>query len=235
MSNPRYLRAIQVVANRELVERFRGGFVGKFDRDVLWLTLAYEAYLERRVVTEGIPKLFITWTDQPVEPTNKPSSPMAIKSQFPFDQYRIANLAAKKQLLADRLHVDLLNAASDYGWDPVPFEEARERLIRCHLTPRLLANKTYRHPRLRLKAQLSCELDLDEFRISCAIVDLQSRSLGESILAGTAVPTHDPFGSYLQGTHWNQDDTLELRGSSFHQTAFQVNFRPQLSLRHRRP
>lgn len=228
MTQPRYLRAIQVAADKEIVERFRGGFVGRFDREVLWLTLAYEAYLQRRVPTQGIPKLFLTWTDRPVEPTHKPFAPMAMRRQFPFDEYRAAEQAAKKLLLLNHLHAHLLDTAAQYGWDAAPFEEARDRLIQSDLMPRLAARKTYRHPHRRVKARLACELDLEEFRIFGELVDLKSRPLGKAILAGTAIPIHDLFGGYLKDAHWGTDDTFQVGGSSFQRITFPINFATQI-------
>lgn len=60
---PLYLRDLNIGADPEIVERYKGGFVNKFGRDASCITELYCYLIRRKIVTNDEPFVALTFTD----------------------------------------------------------------------------------------------------------------------------------------------------------------------------
>ena len=120
-----YLRDLAVYADDSLVERYKGGFVQRFQREASSVVEPYLAEINRKVVTEDTAKIGFTFTDEIGKPPEY--SPGRCFYPWPFDFAAYAASAThcgKQRLILESLHNALKWIAERKLWVTDPLDAA---------------------------------------------------------------------------------------------------------------
>lgn len=223
-----YLRDINVSADPEIVERYKGGFVQKFGRDVTCITALYRSLIHKKVVTVNQTFIHLKLTNMIDAPPQ--FVPGAVSYYWPFDfaTYRPAGVPTKKRLILDELQRALLWIADQYHWKTEPFNDAYQEIIRRGLILEETAKKSWASPDGKWRVRVPFRYDLESIELFAALYRNHSSREITRKLIGKAMPFHACLPYYLEDGDWISSTKFELRSSTFAQEKWSADFSEEI-------
>lgn len=223
-----YLRGIAVCADHAIVERYKGGFVGRFGEETTCVTKLYTHLIHRKFSTDDTSKAAFDFTDEADGP---PDSWGVCRCPWPFDfaRYVESDTPAKKRMILDAMQEALLWLATQEGWATEPFVEAYEEMIRRDLTLEAFAKKSWVSPDGKYRVRVWFRYDLEEIELAAVLFRNRSRrEIGRKRL-GSARPFQTCLHYYLEEGEWISDTAFVLRSpSTFARETWRVDFSKEI-------
>ncbi len=155
-----YLPAVSASADHEIVERYRGGFVGKFMTHQKCVTWPYSRLLYRKVPNSCTARLCIELSDVFSLPEHD-NGAMIVRWPFDFSAYLSEDGNGRKRRMLDAVHSVCLWCADSRGWPVAPFKAARESLLQNGFQHLFLSKKTLPVDGLGCRARIGVRFDLE--------------------------------------------------------------------------
>jgi hypothetical protein len=208
-----YLRDLQIGADHDIVERFRGGFVGWFSTESCAITDLYRYLLRRKMRTPDTAKVHLIFTDiEERAPTLRQWLEVAEGWWlFGFEQYVSKDEAGKKRMIADALYEALLWIADLRGWDARVFHQCHEEALRCDLTLEGWSRRSYPCPNKRYRVRVGCRYELRRVHFYVGVFDRRGREMGRKPL-GSVITSGGIGACVMKGTwEWVQPNTFRWK------------------------
>lgn len=168
-----YLKDIYIEADPELVERYRGGFVARFNTEVCCITEHYKQLIQRKIQTRDSTAVRFLFTDLIGSP---PSTYGVHNCKWPFrvDRYIVASIPEKKRMIFDALHSALQWIAEHECWNVEPLVQAREQMLQLDLRFEATSSRSWISPSRSYRAKIQFAYDID--RVEFTALLLRARS-----------------------------------------------------------
>ncbi len=171
-----YLNAIMASADKEIVERFKGGFVGRFMGHCDSICGPYSRLFGRRVTTDDVTQFDIQFSDRYRPRTSIDTFyPLPITWPFDFARYISVDDATKRIELLSAVHEACCWCAKRMNWQQQPFTDAYESLLRVGGRWTYESKKPLAHPSNSCRVRLSMQLDLEYMDLTAIILPPNSR------------------------------------------------------------
>jgi hypothetical protein len=173
-----YLRAIMASADNEIVERFKGGFVGRFMGHCDSICSPYSRLFGRRITTDDETQFSIQFSDRYEARTNSdPFYPLPITWPFDFARYISVDDATKRIDLLNAVHEACCWSARRMKWQQKPFTDAYESLLAVGGRWTYESKKPLGSPDKSCRVQLAMHIDLEYVDLTAIILPLRSRKV----------------------------------------------------------
>jgi len=223
-----YLRDIDVGADHAIVERFRGGFVGRFSGEACCvLELFLSQMPPRKLATDGIAKVLFVFTDELNEPPAEDSikeliDVLVLPWPFDFATYVTSEPYVKKKLVLDSMTAGLHWLAEIYGWNTEPIDQAYEGCLAKDLKVAAFLKKSWLSPYERYRVRIYYTCDIDKMTLEAVLYKNRSRKVIARVPMGSDIPG-SAAGLIIQGK-WTKRTVFSLETSSFRLRTLQADF-----------
>jgi hypothetical protein len=223
-----YLRDVSVYADEAIVERFKGGFVGRFPDEA---SCVVDHYLTRLPKVDGgkFCKVIYRFSDAMRRPASegeieKLIDVLVVPWHFDFSSYLQAERIHKKRMVLEALHEAMFWTASHFGWDKIPFETAYQAVIVAELRFNGVSTKSWRSPSKKWRARVSFEYDIDSVTLYALLFRNRTRDEVSRKVLGTAMPQYGCLRSYLRSGQWTSETVFELTLDLYWKKCLAVDF-----------
>ncbi len=172
-----YISDVRMAVDSEVVERYKGGFVGIFTDHQTCITWPYSCLLYRKVNTNDTAVLFIRISDIYDYPDN--SSAMATSDiRWPFDiaEYQKESYEKKKRRILEEVNEACLWVAKYHGWPQEPFISAHDWLIEHNFQYTFYSRNQWTSPKKQWKARITAEFEMEHVTISLALTPYRTKN-----------------------------------------------------------
>jgi hypothetical protein len=206
-----YLNSIYISADPELVERYRGGFVGRFNSEVCCITTHYEKLVWRKVNTVNTGAVVFVFTDSIKSPPTE-YGVHNCKWPFPFVDYMGSSTPQKKRMILDALHAALLWISKKEQWDSSAFKEAHQQILRNDLQYEGMSKRSWLSPNRRFRAKIHFNFNLDEVAFSVVLLRARSAHEVSRMPLGKVKPFEDAL-SCVDKAAWISPTQFQVKSS----------------------
>lgn len=190
----------------------------------------YLSKIVPQVVTEGIAKVSLTFTDELEEPPVYSQGRSMYPWPFDFAAYNSATLNQfKQQLVLESLHNALVWMAEREGWAIEPLNAACQDILDCHFKFTGYSKKSWLCPRKLYRARIYFDWQLEGVELSAILYRNRSSAELARTPLGTAIPMGGILYQYLNAGKWQTESLFTVAASSPFRKEMLVDFATQMA------
>ena len=226
------LREFQVAADDEVVERIKGGFVHRFDREAY---AGAELYLrpirESKFKTSDTGKVFVLFIDVVNNGRLRLLSTVfnltQMNAPFDFATYHAADERGRRRMVVEELHHAILWLAERKGWDTAIFEHAAKKAAECDYVFEGISKASWASPDGKHRAKIAFRFEGDRVHFE-AVLLRRGKEIARRRL-GTAPSGHDVLSYYLKHGRWLSPTMFGLKSASFIRENWQIDLTAEMA------
>lgn len=209
-----FIRDVQVVADKCIVESFKDGFFGTFMLEMWMLRWAYFFHLRSSPISvaEKVPMLVIEMS-LAVEPKRLRGGDAAwsVLWPFPFHEYRCAAPATKRIIAADHADQACRWICRYNGWSEAPWKDISNMTKSPGYDWTVVSKKWYGSPDRKYKIALAVTMHLDHFEFKALCQDRLALSAPRPVLLKTFRPLVNVHSLLNIHPKWTSPTVCELQ------------------------
>lgn len=225
-----YLYRISIEADREIVERFKGGFVARFGRDTCCITLHLSKLIWRKIKTEKTQVLHFVFTDLIDSPPSAESPLPTSHLIWPFDfsNYLHQNELGKKSMILDTLVDGLHWVFRHTGWPVNAINEAVQTIRTLNYNMSGLAKRSWASPSGQFRVRLFYRLELDALHVESVLFNRTGKVEIARKLLCQVPPDDDCLNNYLSDGCWISETQFQLRSKGWWDKKWVADFSQEI-------
>lgn len=221
-----YLRDLAIWADAAIVDRYKDGFVQRFHRESLSVTEAFLAEISGQIVTDGIAKIGLTFTDELSSPPDL--SPGRCFYPWPFDF--AAYVAAESPVIKQCMILGALTSAvlqiADFENSPAePLRVAAERLIARNFVFTGCLKKSWPSPDQHFRARIEFDWKLDKIDLTAVLCRNRSPRELLRVRSGSAIPAEGILHDIAAHSRWKSARRFSIEVGDFMRQAWVADFK----------
>lgn len=226
----KYLQCLEVYADEDIAEEFKGGFVQKFHRQSCCISEQFLREL-RKLQTNGFPKIILTFVDSHRVPVCLPSadsSKAIIDARWPFNfnRYLLASEIKKRRMLGIAIRDCLLNIADEHAWDKVFIERIYSEAELRNFSFSGKSKASWPSPNSKFRVRVAFDWKLETIDLTAVLFQNRSSKELSRIELGDIVPGIAQLSFAICQEHgkWISDTEFQISVSDFTQKQLHVSF-----------
>lgn len=223
-----YLRDIGISADHAIVERFRGGFVGRFSTEVVCVVELFLSQLPPRTLDSGnFAKVHFYFTDEIDTPPEKGHvkeliDVLTLPWPFDFATYVNAEPYAKKMMTLDSMTAGLRWLGRLYNWKVALVDQTYGRCLEHDLRMQAFLKQSWLSPCKRYRVRVFYTCDIDEMTLEAVLYKNRSRKELARVPLGSDIPS--PAAALYAEGKWIEQTMFTLKTGSWRTDTAKADF-----------